>query len=271
MKSCKAHRHRVVEIRKVREESPTVKSLIFKDKLCAAARPGQFSMIWVPGFDEIPMSVSVDPESSDPMIMVKRVGEATAALHRLKEGDLIGVRGPYGTFFKLNGQRRVLLVAGGTGIAPLLKVALDSKRIGYECHLVMGAKEEGELLFVEELREAGCVVYPVTEDGSLGDRGTVQNVLRKIPLEEYGLMMCCGPELMIASAIALASSRGIKVQASLERVMKCGVGICGSCELAGYRVCKDGPVFNLEDLKRMADTLGRFKRSPSGRRIKVEY
>lgn len=271
MVGYKAHRLRVVEIREVREESPTVKSIVFKDRLCASARPGQFSMVWVPGFDEVPMSVSVDPESSDPMIVVKRVGEATSALHRLKEGGLIGVRGPYGTFFKLNGQRRVLLVAGGTGIAPLLKVALDSKQAGYECHLVMGAKEGGELLFMKELREAGCVVYPVTEDGSLGDRGTVQDLLKKIPLEEYELMMCCGPELMIASAIGLAASKGLKAQASLERVMKCGVGICGSCELAGYRVCKDGPVFNLEDLKQMSDTLGRFKRDPSGRRIKVEY
>jgi dihydroorotate dehydrogenase electron transfer subunit len=271
VKVHRAHRMRVVKIVGVREESPTVKSIIFKDKLCESARPGQFCMIWIPGVDEIPMSVSMDPKSSYPMIVVKRVGEATSALHQLKEGGLIGVRGPYGTFFKLNGHRRVLLVAGGTGIAPLLRVALDSQRLEYECHVVAGAKDGSELLFMKELEEAGCVTHPVTEDGSLGDRGTVQDVLRKTPLREYGLMMCCGPELMIASALELAADQGVNVQASLERVMKCGVGICGSCELAGYRVCKDGPVFNMDDLMRMVDTLGKFKRGPSGRRIKVEY
>ncbi len=260
----------MIPVNIIREESPTVKSFIFRDQLCSKAKPGQFSMLWVPGFDEIPMSLTVDTETFLPMILVKRVGEATEALHQFLQGDLIGIRGPYGTFFKVKKKQRILIAAGGTGIAPILRIALESKKGGYDCDIILGAKDSGEILFIKKLKESGCKVYPVTEDGSLGQKGVVQDVIQK-KISNYDSILCCGPELMIKPIIDLALRKRVNVQASLERIMKCGVGICGSCELSGFRVCKDGPVFNSKDLELMDNTLGRLRRTSSGKKIEVDF
>lgn len=270
MDDAPIHKPRIVSIERIRQESPTLKSFIFEDRFCASAKPGQFSMIWAPKFDEIPMSLTVDPETNSPMIVVKRVGEATEALHRLAQGELIGVRGPYGTHFKIGDARRILIAVGGVGIVPTLRIALESKRKGYDCDVVLGAKQANEVLFLEAIKSIGCRVYPVTEDGSLGDVGLVLDVVDRKLTKEYELIICCGPELMIKSILKLANERNIPIQASLERIMKCGVGICGSCELSGFRVCKEGPVFGLEDLMLMKNTLGQFKRDSSGKKIKIE-
>jgi dihydroorotate dehydrogenase electron transfer subunit len=271
MRNVTIHKLRVVPVDVIREESPTVKSFIFKDRLCSKAKPGQFSMIWVPGFDEIPMSLSVDPETLQPMILVKKVGDATEALHRLSQGGLIGIRGPYGTFFKVKKNQRILVAAGGTGIAPMLRIALKSKEGGYDCDIILGAKDASEILFIKYFQETSCKVYPVTEDGSLGEKGIVQDKIEEKISDNYDLLFCCGPELMIKPIVGLALKKRVNVQASLERMMKCGAGICGSCELSGFRVCKEGPVFDSQDLKLMDDTLGRLRRSSSGKIIKVDY
>ena len=271
MHEATMHRPRIVSIDSVKRESPTIKSFIFNDRFCASAKPGQFSMIWVPGFDEIPMSLTVDPETHSPMIVVKRVGEATEALHQLSQNELIGVRGPYGTHFRIGKARRILIAAGGAGIVPTLRIALESKRKGYDCDVVLGAKDAEEILFLKAIESAGCGVYPVTEDGSLGVRGLIRDVVNKKLTSDYDLVICCGPELMIQSILKLATERNVPVQISLERIMKCGVGICGSCELSGFRVCKEGPVFCLEDLILMKNTLGQFKRDSSGKKVRFEY
>ncbi len=265
------HKPRIVSIDRVRQESPTIKSFTFNDRFCASAKPGQFSMVWVPGFDEIPMSLTVDPETYSPMIVVKRVGEATEALHRLSKDEFVGVRGPYGTHFRIDKAQRILIAAGGAGIVPMLRIALESERKEYDCDVVIGAKDAEEILFIKALMSAGCKVCSVTEDGSLGERGLVRDVVNKKLTNEYDLVMCCGPELMIKSTVELATERHVPIQASLERIMKCGVGICGSCELSGFRVCKEGPVFSLDDLMLMKNTLGQFKRDSSGKKVRVDY
>ena len=264
------HKHRMAPIRFIRKESSTVRSLIFNDQLCAEAKPGQFSMVWVPGIDEIPMSLTVDPETSLPMIVVKRVGEATNALHRLRPGDLVGVRGPFGTCFRIEGRSQLLIAAGGTGIVPMLQIALKAKQEGYSCDIVLGAKGADEILFLKSLRKAGCAVYPITEDGSLEEKGLVLDIVKKRLEGNYDLILCCGPELMIKSIFELALEKEVDFQTSLERMMKCGVGICGSCELCGFRVCREGPVFNKQDLKLMGEAIGQLKRSASGRQIKID-
>ena len=116
------NRLRIVKVRDVKKESPTVKTLTFHDKLCAKAEPGQFVMVWIPGVDEVPMSLSTMRSDGRCSITAAEVGEATKALHQRKLGENFGIRGPYGNSFALtNGN--VMIVGGGTGLAPLLPLA----------------------------------------------------------------------------------------------------------------------------------------------------
>jgi len=119
----KTNKLRTTSILNIKTESPTVKTFTFKDKLCAKATPGQFLMLWIPGVDEIPLSIfDVNEKEGTVSVAVKRVGEATKTLHSKKVGEIIGVRGPFGNSFSL-GHSRILIVGGGIGIAPLLFLA----------------------------------------------------------------------------------------------------------------------------------------------------
>ncbi len=265
MDESKEDRPRAVKITRIVERSPTVKSLHFHDETLEMALPGQFAMVWVPGLDEIPMSVTKDPIEGSAEIVVKVVGEATEELHRLHPGDLIGVRGPYGTWFKVNDRDSLLVVAGGTGVTPLRRVISEesSKR---SVTLVLGAKTRKELILLEEFEGYGVDVLPATDDGTVGFAGSAVKLAKKL-IRKGGIssILCCGPELMILELVKFAFSYNISLQASLERIMKCGVGVCGSCAIAGYRVCKDGPVFELSKLLDMSEELGKVYRDYSGR------
>jgi len=262
------HRVRMAKIDAIRDETETVKTFTFKDALCAKAKPGQFAMVWLPGKDDIPMSLTSDPASDDPMLVIKRVGETTTELHNLKVDDVIGVRGPFGTFFRIRDEEKILAVGGGTGFTPMLNLMRRhaSKK---DFQIVLGAKTKSELLFYNYLERVADVI-PVTEDGSLGERGQASDCVEKLMRRNhYDLVVCCGPELMIRRVFQIATDHSIPIQASLERIMKCGVGICGSCSLAGFRVCRDGPVFGAKELKTISRELGVFTRDHSGRRIPV--
>jgi dihydroorotate dehydrogenase electron transfer subunit len=256
----------------VKTESPTVKTFAFKDKLCAKAEPGQFLMLWIPRVDEIPLSIS-DAEADDAVsVAVKNVGEATKALHNMKAGEVIGVRGPFGNAFTLK-EKSVLMVAGGTGTAPLFFLA--KRRLAFKAKktvFVLGAKTEGELLFIEELREmlGKEQLIVSTEDGSCGITGlcTVP-VQRLLANEKFDLIHACGPELMILRVSELADKYGIGMEASLERLMRCAIGLCGTCVIGRYRVCADGPVFTGEQLREVKDEFGVEKRDFDGRKIPI--
>jgi dihydroorotate dehydrogenase electron transfer subunit len=140
---------RTTPIVDVKAENDTVKTFTMKDKLCAKAKPGQFIMLWIPGVDEIPLSV-LNAGNGEVSVSVKAVGDATRHLHDMKTGETVGVRGPFGTCFT-ESRGRVLLVGGGTGTAPLLflakRLAVKADRLSF----VVGAKTKNELLFLNEL------------------------------------------------------------------------------------------------------------------------
>ncbi|MBS7645025.1 MAG: dihydroorotate dehydrogenase electron transfer subunit [Candidatus Bathyarchaeia archaeon] len=264
-------RPRIVRILRIIKRSPTVNSILFQDNGLEMASPGQFAMVWVPGVDEIPMSATTDPETGSAELVVKSVGEATTALNNLRPGDLIGVRGPYGTGFRLRGRdRRLLIVAGGTGIAPLRK--LIRREAGKrDLTVILGARTREELLFLEELGSLSIKLLVATDDGTEGYHGDAAELAEEnVTKDDFNLILSCGPEPMISRLLEVACAHRLKLQASLERIMKCGIGVCGSCDIAGYRVCKEGPVFNLSKLLGMAGELGRTRRDHSGRRIPVE-
>jgi dihydroorotate dehydrogenase (NAD+) catalytic subunit len=176
--------------------------------------------------------------------------------------------GPYGTGFSVNGER-ICMIAGGYGVAPLRFAATRAKESGKRVVVLEGAKSSAELLYVNDFRDLGCDVRVATEDGSEGYRGLVTELLEEVLAsgERIDLILTCGPELMMERVCEITKRENIPTQLSVERIIKCGCGACGACDLGGYRVCKDGPVFNAEALE--STEFGRWKREKSGKRIPV--
>jgi dihydroorotate dehydrogenase electron transfer subunit len=265
----RVNRHRVTKILDVKTESPTVKTFTFKDKMCARAKPGQFLMLWIPGVDEIPLSILDADESGIVPVAVKRVGEATQALHNKRVGDFIGLRGPFGNSFTIS-EGKILVVGGGIGMAPLLFLAKKLAPKASKLTMVVGAKTREELLFMEKLKKF-CKeenLLATTDDGSYGFKGLASELSESIlTKEKYDAVYACGPEQMIRKVFETAEKAGISMEASLERLMRCAIGLCGSCVIGKYRVCKDGPVFNSNQLREVKGELGISKRDFNGRRI----
>ncbi len=261
---------RIVEILGAKAETPTIKTFRFRDEACSKASAGQFVMTWIPSVDEVPMSLSAIGEGGVSAITVRQVGEATAALHRLKQGDVFGVRGPYGRGFTET-KGNALIVGGGMGMAPLLPLAknLAKAKAGLTC--IIGAKTRDELLFLDELKGLDKVeVLAVTDDGSYGSEGLATDVAERLLKERrFGVVYTCGPERMMFKVFQLAESHGVEVQASLERFMRCSVGLCGSCIIGGFRVCRDGPVFTNKQLKLAKEEFGKTKHNPNGTKTKI--
>jgi len=248
----------IVEIERIEQQTPTVKSLFFD--WGEDFKPGQFVMIWIPGLDEVPMAIS---RKENDFITVKKRGEATTALHEMDTGDKIGVRGPYGNGYSIEGEK-ILIVTGGCGGASLIQAVYDAEKRGMKIKSCLGAKTEDELLFREELSKKTDLSV-VTEDGSAGREGFVTEIAAEMmEEEEFDLVLTCGPELMIKKVVDMCRDRDITVQASLERYMKCGIGICDSCTIDGKQVCIDGPIFYGGELKKM-DEFGRFERTKEGK------
>ncbi len=262
---------RITKILKIIQRSPTIKSYLFHDKRLELAQPGQFTMVWIPGVDEIPMSITIDPQECCAEIVVKAVGKASKTLHTLQVGDFIGVRGPYGTAFNIISKGYLLVVAGGTGIVPLRRL-IETESIKRKITLILGAKCKEELIFLNEWKHYEIDFLMATDNGTAGFAGTASRLANNlISKKKYTSILCCGPEQMLCELIKIAESHSVPLQASLERVMKCGIGICGSCAIAGYRVCKEGPVFDLSKLQDMSNELGYFSRNHSGKKIPLNY
>lgn len=263
------NRLRVTPILDVKAESSDVKTFRFNDKRCAAARPGQFLMLWVPGVDEIPLSVLDAHRNGTVAVLVKKVGPATEALHGMKAGQMIGVRGPFGTWFSIRNGKS-LMVGGGTGVAPLLLLARRLMSKSRDFSFVMGAKTEEELILIHELERicSGKNLVATTEDGSRGLKCLATDPLETmLAKEKPDVIYACGPEQMIRKVFELAEEHGVDMEASLERLMRCAMGLCGSCIIGKYRVCRDGPVFTMDELQEVRTELGVSKLDFDGRRV----
>jgi dihydroorotate dehydrogenase electron transfer subunit len=272
-----ANKLRTVRIAEVKNDTANVKSFMFHDKTASHAQPGQFIMIWIPRVDEVPMSLSViNPQQNLVTISVEKVGEATRKLHKMKVGDILGVRGPFGKGYRVTeGLKtgKAMIVAGGTGVislAPLCEELVKNK----DCRVtfLLGAKTLNELLFVERLKDALGVgrhtLVVTTDDGSYGEKGTVttlaEGVLAK---EQFDAVFTCGPEAMMHRMLTVCERSSVPFQASLERLMRCSIGICGTCVIGKYRVCKDGPVFSGEELSTVKHEFGLLRRGFDGRKM----
>jgi dihydroorotate dehydrogenase electron transfer subunit len=226
--------------------------------------PGQFVMVWIPGLDEVPMGFSrISPTAA---VTVQRMGEATEALCNLAPGDRVGVRGPLGRGFNILEDEDVLLVGGGNGTAPLVPLAQSLVERGCRVTATVGARTANELLFIDRLGEiTGGSVGIATDDGTAGHHGFVTSLADGI-MDKGGTdrVFTCGPEVMMSKVATSCWVKHVPFQASLERYMKCGEGLCGACAAGSQLVCRDGPVLDGDVLKDVPD-FGRFRRGPSGR------
>lgn len=270
-----------VRIKSIIDECEGTKTFVFKRKESSAPKPGQFVMVWVPGVDEIPMSISSYKSNGEWAITVKDVGDCTNSIHQLKVGDYIGVRGPLGNFFKMpqKTNKHIFLIGGGIGMAPLRFLATELVKLGFNFKLIEGAKEQNEILFINEFHEyhdEDLEFHYCTDDGSFGDKGFAtdlfENLIKNLDIEvvKNSVVYTCGPEVMMYKILQICVEKRIEMYASLERIMRCGCGLCGLCVLdpLGLLVCKDGPVFNSDNLVEIKD-FGKFKRDFSGKRISV--
>jgi dihydroorotate dehydrogenase electron transfer subunit len=263
---------RTVEITQIERESPEMVTLYFQDDESSKASPGQYAMIWIPGGEEIPMSLSTINPGGESSFSVREVGAATKTLCNMKAGERIGVRGPFGRGYSLIGDAP-LLVAGGSGVASLAPLADAFMENGVKPTFILGARTESDLPFRDRLeRLLGDELVLSTDDGSCGFDGFSSKCAEKLMNERsFDAVYTCGPELMMASVFDEAESRGVPVQASLERYIKCAHGLCGSCAIGPYRVCMDGPVFDSGKLREVREDFGSRKMDPTGKIIKVDH
>ncbi|MCK4374405.1 MAG: dihydroorotate dehydrogenase electron transfer subunit [Candidatus Brocadiae bacterium] len=229
-----------------------------------AFRPGRFFMVWLPRLDEKPYTVSyLDGERLG--ITVQERGPFSARLCGLAPGAAVGMRGPFGRgFWDLERHAEspdVALVGGGCGMAVLAPLADRMPR----ATVVQGARSAGVLLYTDRFKDQ--VIF--TDDGSAGRKGfPTEWLAERIEAGRLDMVYTCGPEVMMAAVASLCREVRVPCQASLERYMKCGIGVCGQCDCDGRRVCVEGPTFSGAELAEMP-SFGRFTRDKTGRRVEV--
>jgi NAD(P)H-flavin reductase len=226
-------------------------------------RPGQFNMLYVFGVGEVPISISSNPEDCPALGHTTRVvGAVTKAMGGLKRGDLVGVRGPFGTPWPIAAEegRDFLIVAGGIGLAPLrpaLYALMKEREKHRKIVLLYGARTPEDILYRRELerwRGKFDLEIQVTVDrgasGWRGNVGVVTTLVSRAPFDPTNTIgLVCGPEVMMRFAVMEFQKRGIgthRIFVSMERNMKCAIGFCGHCQYGPHFVCRDGPVFRFD-------------------------
>lgn len=273
----KMKKMKILEIEDIVEENDIIKSFYFTDTDIAKAEPAQFVMLWVPHVasgivncdipDQIPMSVS-SVEGDQFSLTVRRYGVTTGELFKYRKGDRVGMTGPLGRGFTVEGDT-ALCVAGGIGAAPLLLLVQKLNLLDKKVHFILGAKTKSELFFEKKLEELCNSLCITTDDGSCGEKGFACDPVERM-CDEKGIdqIFCCGPEMMMYKIGGIALNLSIPAQFSLERYMYCGLGLCGHCTVDGLLVCKDGPVFTSGELKNIED-FGLKKVDETGRKINI--
>ena len=207
-----------VLIREIRDEGRTVRTFVL-DAHVPEAQPGQFVMLWLPGVDEKPISIAC---STPLTLTVARVGPFSTTLHQRKVGDRLGWRGPYGRGFSLRQDRPALLVAGGYGVAPLYFLATRAVERSVPTTVALGARRAVDLIYVEQFRALGVDIILATDDGSLGHKGYVTDLVTQLTNQQTNqpTIYACGPEPMLVALHRLCREQTIPAQLSVERYMK---------------------------------------------------
>lgn len=226
-------------------------------ELSDEAQPGQFANIAAPGFTlRRPISIcGIDKENGTLRFVFEVRGKGTEEIASLTEGESLDVLGPLGNGFRIPDGKKVVVVGGGIGVPPLLGVSKVSREL---CTAVLGFRDYSKIILTDEFKENGSETIICTDDGSVGQKGLVTFPLADI-LEkgETAAVLACGPEPMLKAVVKMCELYKVPCQVSLEQRMGCGVGACVVCSCMTVRngqefysrVCKDGPVFNAEEVK----------------------
>ena len=262
------YRYRVSERQQENDDTFTLELEPVGDSALTSFAAGQFNMLYVYGLGEIPISISGDPRKPANLVHTTRaVGTVTRQMAKLRSGDMLGVRGPFGTQWpveELKGNDMVF-VAGGIGLAPL-RPALYSRCLPHRGEygrivLLYGARTPEDILYRPELEHwrsrLDLEIY-VTVDRATGDWhgnvGVVTTLIPRAPFDpQNAAALICGPEVMMRFTVQALQKRGVaadRTYLSLERNMKCGIGLCGHCQFGPHFICKDGPVFRLDQIQR---------------------
>lgn len=254
------------EVLEVIVETPTIKTIRFKPDEPVSFSTGQFVEITIPGIGEAPFTPSSRPAIKEIMeVSVMKVGKVTEKIHELKNGDIIGVRGPMGNgypfdYFK---GKEVLVVGGGCGYAPLRSLMyelFDHSTLFKKLYFRGGCRTPSEMLYKNEIAEWATKDYlnlrltvDKWEPGWNGNVGVVTTILNDVEVDiSNGVAVVCGPPIMMKFTTKRLKEMGFHdkdIFLSMEKNMSCGIGKCGHCRLGVYYACKDGPVFTYEQIK----------------------
>jgi len=289
------NKYNILEIKDIINETNNIKTFIFdwemkKDRIPI---PGQFVMVWnfLRKTDEKPMSISIiDIKNNKIGITIKKIGKFTENLHKMVVGDKLGIRGPYGNGFNSENieNKNILAIGGGVGMAPIAcftnyvrekfvdsapnmnitpnKDVISNINTVSNIDVVCASVTKEELLFSEKLKNNSVNVFTCTDDGTCGFQGyATHRTIDLLKKKTYDMAIVCGPELMMKGIFDLLEANDIPAQYSMERYMKCAMGLCGQCcvDDTGWRICVEGPVFSNKDLKKIRE-FGKYHRNASG-------
>ncbi len=257
---------KMFEIKSVKEEFESNKTFFLEEFI--DCKPGQFVMVWLPGVDEKPFSLMNIGGKSAINLEVK--GKWSKELFAKKQGEKIGLRGPFGKGFETNGIKRACIVGGGVGTVPLMGLLEELKKNGAKTTFVLGARSKNRLLFEKKIKETADELVVCTDDGTAGKKGFVTDALKELfGKKKFDCVFTCGPEMMMYNVFKLCEKEKIQVQASLERFMKCGFGVCAACMVDDVILCADGPVLFSKTLSRLKE-FGKTAYLKSGRRCDLK-
>ena len=259
--TCKYDIPQLMEISKVTDEARNVKSFFFRHSL--DCKPGQFIMAWLPNVDEKPMAVSYW-NKQEFAFTSQAIGSFTNKLDTLKKGDKVGIRGPYGNCF--SAKQNVCVVGGGVGMASV-STLIDILKNPI---IISGARDKQHLIYLKRYKNKNMIV--TTDDGSYGRKAFTTDVLEELLKNKKNnikIVYTCGNEMMMKKVFEICNKHNVECEASLERYMACGFGVCGKCMINDRICCVDGPVFNSKQLSKMPD-FGNFARLKSGRKVTIK-
>lgn len=267
------------KIEKITEETPDIKTLkiVFQEEKLRqdfSYRPGQFVEFSVYGIGEAPFCLASSPTLKKYIeCSIKKLGKVTQAVHELEEGDIIGIRGPYGNGFPVEEMygKNLIFVGGGIGLAPLRSLiwyCLDNRKNFCDMVIIYGARSVTDLVYKEELKKweqmSGVKTVLTVDPGGeakdwKGKIGLVPKILEEIaPSPKNSIVITCGPPIMIKfTLLSLEKMKFTPEQiiTTLERQMQCGIGKCGHCMIGHLYVCKDGPVFTYAQIKEFTEEI----------------
>jgi sulfite reductase subunit B len=254
------------EIIDIKAETPNIKTFTLKPKTGMGFKTGQFMEVSMPGLGEGPFTPSSDPDDNSKIeFTIMDVGKVTSALHKMKKGEIVGIRGPYGAGYALEDfkGKEVLIVGGGVGLAPLrsLVYALFNDMDKYKkIHIKYGAKTPADIVYKEEVetwaKDGKSTVKLTVDTGDKkwkGHVGLVTTILDNLKIDlKNTVSIVCGPPIMMKFVTFKLADIGFKPESiylSMEKNMSCGVGKCGHCRVGNFYACKEGPVFTYKTIK----------------------